>query len=264
MKVRDTFDDDSTSGRLSDLVARDSGPRRFLTNWAASTAQGQRRTRNQDAFNQRGPVFAVADGMGGLAHGREAADTAVRMIIDRWQEFLPAPELRTLVADVNREILTLSDADGSSAGTTLVAVRVMHGQITIASIGDSRAYRLRNGTLELLTRDHNLRSELLDAGIRPSMEDVDGPLRALTSYLGQPASELALDVRSISVAVGDRLLLCSDGVHGRFAHADLRNLLEAGTPHDAAQTLASSGGRVGADDATAVVIDLVDPQELPV
>lgn len=260
--MRDLLDDDTTSAGPMALLAEEFSPVARVTSWAAATVQGANRTNNQDAFGQLGSVFAVADGMGGLADGRAAAELAVRQMAHGWKSQATADDIRQFIHHINRQVLDLATAAGQRVGTTLVAALVAEGRATIVSVGDSRVYRLRRGALELLTRDHNLRGELLDAGISPTAEEVRGPLRALTSFLGQPGEELQVDVRSIAMVPGDRLLLCSDGVHGAFSHRDLSRIVGAGTPHECAQMLAPSTGPVGMDDATAIIVEVANYEDI--
>ena len=260
--MTDLLDEDTTSGTPAALLGRDLDPVPRAASWAAATTQGMNRANNQDAFAQLGSVFAVADGMGGLADGRRAAELAVSAVVHGWQHFATATDVRNLFLSINHQVLGLAEIAGERVGTTLVSAHVEAGRVTIASVGDSRAYRLRRGALELLTRDHNLRGELLSAGISPSAEEVKGPLRSLTSYLGQEPQGLQIDVRSVGIVRGDRLLLCSDGVHGAFSHGDLSRIVSDGTPHECTQRLASANKAPGNDDATAVVVDISTPEDI--
>jgi serine/threonine protein phosphatase PrpC len=143
--------------------------------------------------------------------------------------------------------------EGDERGCTLTALRISHDQATIVHIGDSRAYRVRSGVAELLTRDHNLRSELLAAGIVPGSTSSFGPLRALTSYLGKSHDDLEVDVRSVSLRAGDRLVLCTDGVFGGLRHSELVGRAFGGTATEAAERLTATQA---SDDATVIVIDV--------
>jgi len=257
MMIRDTFDEDSTSGTPMALIERD----RLVANWAAATTQGLKRSNNQDAFGQSDSVFAVADGMGGLSHGRRAADMAVQAVVDGWSAPGDA-DIRDLVGDASEMVRSLMASTETRIGTTMVAVRVEESRATVVHAGDSRAYRLRGGSLELVTRDHNLRGEMLAAGIPPSAQDVAGPMRALTSFVGLRREELRVDVRSFSLLPGDRILLCTDGVHGVFSHAELTAAVAHGSPHECAQRLASARTSTGADDATALLIEIRGSDDL--
>jgi len=132
-------------------------------------------------------------------------------------------------------------------------LRIAHDQATVVHVGDSRIYRIRGSHAELLTRDQNLRSELLAAGIIPGTARSPGPLRALTSHLGKPNHELQIDVRSVSLLAGDRLVLCTDGVFDEMSHGELSGRVSSGTATTAANRLTAL---LAGDDATAIVIDI--------
>lgn len=221
--------------------------------WAAGTEIGRVRTRNEDRWGHLGThAFVVADGMGGHDGGELAASTAVRVALEGdggWQDrVIRANEA---VRDEAR------DAGFDNAGTTLVAVAVTPRRATVVGVGDSRVYRLREGRLDQLTEDHTVRGALLAAGIDADQHASPRQARGLTSYLGISPDRLRVDVIDVPTRVGDRLLLCSDGVHQAFDHHGLADELGR---RDAEQVVAgllrgaeAAGGR---DNATAIVIDL--------
>ena len=246
------LDDDSTSGGLRALIDQPGANRLVVSDWAACSAKGSRSVRNEDGWAQRGPVFVIADGMGGLSGGYEASALASQAVARHWLRFDERGAeavVRTVNAEVRAELALL----GVRGGCTLSALRVAHDQVVVAHVGDSRAYRLRGTNAELLTRDHNVRGELLAAGIPPAAAQSSGPLRALTSYLGLPDAELQVDVRSVGLRARDRLLLCTDGVFGEMSHAELVHRATVGDAETAARALTCNVGR---DDATVVIVDI--------
>jgi len=134
------------------------------------------------------------------------------------------------------------------------ALRIAHDQATIIHVGDSRIYRIRDDQAELLTRDHNLRAELLSAGIVPKSTPTFGPLRALTSYLGMLNEDLHVDVRSVALREGDLLVLCTDGVFDDRSHGDFTSRLIAYSKLSAAEVAEALTAGVQPDDATAVAL----------
>jgi len=187
--------------------------------------------------------------MGGLADGAQASAIAADVIANRWLALGTSAPTEAVIA-ANEAVLA---TPGDERGCTVTALRIFQDQGTIVHAGDSRAYRIRDGIAELLSRDHNLRSELLAAGIVPGSSGRFGPLRALTSYLGKPTAELEFDLRSVALRPGDRLVLCTDGVFGPLENAQFAALAAAGSCTEAAEALTSLGA---SDDATAVVIDI--------
>lgn len=246
----DILEDDSTAGSPRAAMDRPGPQNLIVVDWAGATVQGTQRIRNEDSWGQLGPVFALADGMGGLANGHLASSVACRSLLGEWmraEDASPVDAVRFANAAV------LAKRNGDESGSTLSALRIAYDQATVVHVGDSRVYRLRLGQAELLTRDHNLRSELLAAGIEPRQTRDLGPLRALTSYLGMPEHELQIDVRSVGLLPGDRLLLCTDGVFDGLSHTELASYATGSDATTSAKSLTSRSSR---DDATALVIDI--------
>jgi len=249
--VNDVLEDDSTTGSPRSLIDRPGPQNLVVVDWAAGSLQGRRRRRNEDSWKQLGPVFVVADGMGGLSAGDTASAFAVSAVADGWvatDDINP----ESVVRAANQKVLAVA-GESDVSGSTLSAIKIAHDQATVVHVGDSRVYRLRSGHAELLTRDHNLRSELMAAGIVPGGTKSLGPLRALTSYLGKSDQDLQVDVRSVSLRHLDRLVLCTDGVFDEMTHSEFTS--RAGT--DSAAVAASRLTALqGSDDATAIVIDI--------
>lgn len=259
------LEEDSTSGparaALDDSAARGI----YVVDWGGASERGHRRDANEDAWSQFGSIFVVADGMGGLDRGAAAAWLSVESLIDSWltinledQEEVTWSSLprqsgpEDVVRDVNAKVCQLAAAHQQRVGCTMTAVRISRDRAIVVHVGDSRAYRVRQGQIEMLTRDHNLRTELLAAGIVPREAGTARSLRALTSYLGSSPDDLVVDVRAVALEPGDRLLLCTDGVYGSIAHPRLAEVARSGDATSVAEELVALRG---ADDATAIVID---------
>jgi protein phosphatase len=183
-------------------------------------------------------LFIVADGMGGQQAGEQASLMAVELIPRAIAKRLPPDEkepnqikdaIKSAVAEVNQEILGSSGAvtEFSNMGTTVVLAQFLSDRVFVAGIGDSRAYRLREGKLEQLTKDHSLADALFDAGtITPEELSTHKFKNVLYLYLGsKDARGGPEDVRVLDVRPGDRLLMASDGLTGVVADKDLARVL---------------------------------------
>jgi serine/threonine protein phosphatase PrpC len=165
--------------------------------------------------------------------------------------------LTTAVRLANRKVYAEGSrhAELSGMGTTVVAALVSGDRMTLASVGDSRIYRLRDGNLEQLTRDDTWLASVLGA---KEAEDADPahPLRhVLTSVVGT-RDDVKPGAREEQLVAGDTFVLCSDGVHGRLDSASITEVLKgASTPPDQATRLVNEAlTRGGSDNATALVI----------
>ncbi len=225
--------------------------------WGAKSSIGLIRKANEDSWGQLdSALFVVADGMGGSAGGARASAVAVAefLNVDSADGWIQA------VRQVNDRVRDACDADGyPAAGTTLVAVIFEGDRVTSISIGDSRVYRLRNRKLVLVTKDHNLGNLRAEEGLDPSGRDDRGKPAALTSFLGNPDAEQRIDVGTITAQAGDRILLCSDGVHGQIVHNEIAILLGSSTCQLAAERLVEAADNAGGrDNATALVLEIGD------
>lgn len=248
------LEDDSTSGAPRVLTDQPGPQNLVVVDWGASSQQGNQRLRNEDNWGQLGPVFVVADGMGGLQAGDIASRVTARSLVSQWfgGNNINPVEVARNVNRLVRKALIGADAGGS----TMSALRIAHDQATVVHIGDSRVYRVRSGHAELMSRDHNLRTELLSAGIEPKSSQNFGPLRALTSYLGMPMEDLQVDVRSVALRNGDVLVLCTDGVFDGLSHNDFVDAVYQGMLSGAETTATTLTAGDRPDDATAIVIQI--------
>jgi len=219
-------------------------------------------------------LFVVADGMGGHNGGEVASQLAVEAIHQfiadsaagadiTWPfgievaKSLDINRLTTAVRLANRKVYAEGSrhAELSGMGTTVVAALVSGDRVTVASVGDSRIYRLRGGQLEQLTKDDTWLASVLG---EKAAEDADPahPLRhVLTSVVGT-RDDVKPGAREEQLVVGDTFVLCSDGVHGRLDSASIAELLqaEATPPEQATRLVGEALTRGGSDNATALVI----------
>lgn len=222
--------------------------------WAGGSQVGRVRHHNEDRWGQHdGRVFIVTDGMGGHDGGDLAAQATVDLLLTSqpgsWHDRVTA---------TNLQVRARAAAAGfDRCGSTLVVAALSGQRVTVVGVGDSRVYRLRDGRLDLLTEDHTVRGELLAAGIDADQHTSRRKGGGLTSYLGIDPERLRIDVKDVPTLPGDRLLLCSDGVHAMLHHDLLTTAVATGsvqTATDRLLALADDAG--GRDNATVIVVDL--------
>lgn len=259
-------DDDTTPTEnvavLRELAATLAAFELTVVEWGAATTPGIRRRVNEDAWSRRDDLFALADGMGGRGGGALAARVAVDGLIER-AAHRPDDWERT-VHDVNDAVRQAGAAQGIEAlGTTLLAAYVTGSLVTIVHVGDSRAYRLTHvfdegDRLDQLTHDHDVRAELLAAGLDVrDYRDRGVAIHGLTSFVGGEPDGLRVDVVAVPVRSGDRILLCTDGVHRQLDDNQLRAALGAPTTRQAAEALIAAADQAGGrDNATAIVLQM--------
>lgn len=200
----------------------------FRLNVVQQSDVGRAREINEDAFGRlepannsppkRGSLYVVADGMGGHMAGEVASQLAVDTILggysnsDDWEN--PADALRLAVEQANEKIHLRGQEDPACAGmgTTVVVAIMQEDQITLANVGDSRAYLLRDGQLEQLTRDHSWVAKAVEDGVLTPAQAFHHPDRNVIyrSLGAEPAVEV--DTFAYELYSGDRILLCSDGL----------------------------------------------------
>ncbi|OLT20322.1 protein phosphatase [Pseudonocardia sp. CNS-139] len=240
---------------------------------AAGSDVGRRRPINQDSAVTSPRLLAVADGMGGHAHGEVASSVAVAALLDmdarlRGTELSGVDLLSTLheaidAAGARLTELGHQEPELRGTGTTVVAFLVDGLRIGVLHIGDSRAYLLRDGELHRLTHDHTLVQSLVDEGRISEAEAATHPRRSWLVKTLQDGSTPEPDLFMLEGAAGDRYLICSDGVTAVLDDTAIHDVLAgAGAPSDAVVRLielANEGG--GPDNITCVVTDFVEDAE---
>jgi len=216
-------------------------------------------------------LFVVADGMGGQLAGEEASKLAVetiplqvakRLNDQGGDQKVIVEVLREAVAKANEDILSLSSvgSEYSNMGTTVVLVLFRKNRAYVAGIGDSRAYRLRNGQLEQLTKDHSLADALGEAGTISKEQVKNHKFKhVLYLYLGSKDAREGpepKDIRVLDLRAGDRFLLASDGLTGVVEDQQIAEMLGAiDDPQQAAQALVNQAlTNLSKDNVTSVVI----------
>ena len=224
---------------------------------ASATDIGERES-NEDASVVAPPFFAVADGMGGENAGEVASRTAAEAFARRRRSNDPPErQLAEIAQRANRRIYELASQDKSrrGMGTTLTAATVSGHSISIGHVGDSRAYRLRDGELEQLTNDHSLAAELVRAGeLPPEAAGRRAPRSIITRALGLEP-EVEMDGFTVRARGGDVYLLCSDGLTAVVADAELAAILgKSETLEEAATRLVQAANERGGKDNVTVVL----------
>lgn len=237
---------------------------------SAKTDVGRRRQSNQDSYTvgelPDGSVFAVVcDGMGGHAGGNVASSTAAGRIADEirknYRENMTSASVKNMIEAAvvlaNLDIIEKSENDSGleGMGTTAVVAVIAPFACVVANLGDSRCYRISDGVITQVTRDHSLVQEMVDAGLI-SPEDAENHPRKniITRALGI-ADDVNIDFFDIQFDKGDKLLLCTDGLSNHISDNGITQVVEeldAETCADALVALANMNG--GSDNITAVVI----------
>jgi protein phosphatase len=232
----------------------------------AATDRGQLRSNNEDTYlvRARQGVFAVADGMGGHAAG----EVASRLAIDSVAQLPVSADIglrdlrRLLTGAVTRANQTINE-DGqrdqahAGMGTTLTALGFTPDLNTavLAHVGDSRAYRLRSGRLQQITRDHTWVQEQIDSGaLAPAQARSHQYAGVLTRALGTQ-EDVDVDTVELPVEPGDLFVLCSDGLSGMLADAHIEGILTTGSPlPDLARQLIADATASGENNITVVLV----------
>lgn len=247
----------------------------------AQTDIGRKRSHNEDCYaaDPALGLYVVCDGMG----GGNAGEVASHMAIDAILAHVKAEAQRRSVAGrgtVNRNLSPLTNqlADAIRAanetvyrasweqakyagmGTTVVAARLTERHVSVAHVGDSRLYLIRNGAIQTLTSDHSWVAEQVEKGYMTEEEAERSPRRNIVTRALGVESYVDIDLAEIPIANGDLLLLCSDGLTRGVRCRDILNTLEA--PGDLCvkvQRLVSQANDAGGDDNITVL--LVSVQE---
>ena len=233
---------------------------------AGKTDPGRVRRRNEDAFVVDPPLFAVADGMGGAQAGEVASRLAAAAFREYREADALAPEERVqaIIKEANRRIYdrARTDSDVSGMGTTVTAALLTDGRVVIGHVGDSRAYRIRDGRLEQLTDDHSLVADLMRSG-RLTPEEAEGhPQRSVITRALGTDPDVDVDTLVVEAEAGDLFLLCSDGLFTMVSDADVLETVErAKTLDQAARDLVRAANTGGGEDNVTVVLFRLDQDE---
>lgn len=233
--------------------------------WASGTDTGRRRPKNEDSIHPEHDgrtsgelLVAVADGLGGHRGGDVASSVAIEEAVSAGG----TPEDRVRAANNAIRDRVFEDPRLAGMGTTLTVAELSpDGWITLAHVGDSRAYRWHAARFTQLTVDHTFVQEEVDAGRLTPAQARHHPERSvLTRALGfEPG--LAVDVARLKVSVGDRLLLCSDGLTSMVTDDRIAGILGSGAPSEAVWALIEAANRSGGLDNVSVIVVAIAEDE---
>jgi PPM family protein phosphatase len=237
-----------------------------IRSYAARTDTGRKRRRNEDSYVLSPPLFAVADGMGGAQAGEVASKLAAAALEETDPGGLTGPErIAALIQEANRRVHERSSSDPATSGmgTTMTVARVEDDCVVIGHVGDSRAYRVRDGEIEQLTEDHSLVNELLKSGrLSPEEAEVHPQRSVITRAVGTDP-DVDVDAFIVDAHDGDVFLICSDGLTDMVADRDILRVVQQNDGDLARLTkelvaAANRGG--GEDNITVVAFAIGEPQ----
>jgi protein phosphatase len=237
--------------------------------WGAATHVGMLRQSNEDAFAAQADVFVVADGMGGHNAGEVASALAVKGMRDAAAGGFASAE--SVVAAINAANAAIHQASGGPSdqrgmGTTLTAVVPLAAttsepqRMVVANVGDSRVYLWRSGELKQVSADHSYVQELLSEGFISAAEARVHPRRNIVTRALGIEGDVSADSWTLPMLVGDRYVLCSDGLVDEVDDEQIASILRASSDAQlAADTLvAAANANGGRDNVTVVVVDVAD------
>jgi protein phosphatase len=221
------------------------------------------RTNNEDSVYAGPRLLALADGMGGHAAG-EVASNVVISALAHLDEDRPIDDLlstlRDATVDANNHLrdLVMQDPNLDGMGTTLTALLFAGQRVGLVHVGDSRAYLVRGGQLTQITHDDTFVQALIDEGRLTEEEASSHPQRSLILHALNGA-DVEPDLSIREVRVGDRYLLCSDGLSDVVSPDTLLEALRLPDPHESADRLVELALRAGGpDNVTCIVADVID------
>ena len=250
-----------------------------MRKYAGKSDIGRLRMQNEDAFCIIGGagaasegdfpdaplVFAVADGMGGHLAGDIASQTAIAVIrenleaapFDVSDDVKINARLVDLVREANAVIYkkSLEDPECYGMGTTLIIAVISEGALSIAHIGDSCAYRVRDGVMTKITTDHTYVEELVRIGSLTREEAARHPKRNLITKVVGCMSNVAPDLYNADLLAGDKLLICTDGLSKMLPDEDIAGAMaSSGDPESICDALITGSNRMGGLDNITVIV----------
>ncbi len=227
------------------------------------TDTGRKRRRNEDAYVCEPPLFAVADGMGGAQAGEVASRLAAAALKETAVEAGGEQRIVALIQEANRRVYDRSTTDPSASGmgTTITVALVEDGHVAFGHVGDSRAYLVRDGSLEQLTEDHSLVAELMRSGKLSPEEAETHPQRSVITRALGTDPDVDVDRFTISTRAGDVFLLCSDGLTSMVSNETILDLVERHRDdlNAAARALVKEANRGGGEDnITVIAFEIAD------
>lgn len=248
----------------------------------AVTDVGRKRSHNEDSYlvNDELGIYVVADGMGGHSGGELASQMAVRTIEEVLQGMSADPEA-TVISGVNTDEAdsgdklryaiqmasskifdrALYDTALKGMGTTTVAVLFENDGAYVANVGDSRAYYFHANKMEQITTDHSLVSEQVRAGVIDKAEAKKHRFRNVITRSVGYQDVVEVDVKHIEVHMGDKFLMCSDGLSNMLDDKEMEEIVVRHPIKEACRLLVDRANEKGGDDnITALLVEVIDPK----
>jgi serine/threonine protein phosphatase PrpC len=273
-------------------ITTDQLPQEITVSLACLTDKGRVRPGNEDAFviadldageitstpgelltpaiDKSDLLIAVADGMGGAQAGEVASRLAVEQLVRKFRAPAQAgtveERLRDGMKSANRAIRHASEENQAywGMGATMTAAFIHQGQAYIGQVGDSRAYLIRNGQLQQVTKDQSLVQALIDVGQLTEDEAARSPQRHVILQALGTRDEIEPEMSIITLARGDHLLLCSDYLMQKVSGVEMLDTVrDAGPLTDACARLVALANERGGEDNITLIIARFDGRGLP-
>lgn len=239
---------------------------------------GHKRANNEDYFTyfepndpeilmSRGCLYVVADGVGGAAEGERASQYAAQTVLHEYFQHLeisPEESLKQAIKQASQDIFEYAEEGFRRMATTVVAAVIRGEKLTVANVGDSRAYLIRNGNATQISIDHNTVEEMVQNGLLSEDDAVNFKAKnVLTRAVG---SEYDVDVdifSDIQLRSGDKILLCTDGLTRYATQQNIVDLTAQGQIDEIASKLINFANQQGGKDNTSVIfIEIGKPENL--
>lgn len=223
-----------------------------------ATHPGRKRRHNEDSYVVEPPMFAVADGMGGAKAGEVASGLAASALKEAGTDGSGEERVTQLIQEANRRVFRRAneDREASGMGTTMTVALVEDGRVVFGHVGDSRAYLIREGSIEQLTDDHSLVAELVRSGRLTPEEAEAHPQRSVITRAVGTEPEVDVDTFTIEPEDGDLFLICSDGLTDMVDDGSIIDAVERHRDDldEAAKALVGAANRVGGEDNITVLL----------
>jgi PPM family protein phosphatase len=235
----------------------------YALRYAVRSDRGLMRTNNEDSVYAGPRLLALADGMGGHAAGEVASNVVINSLA-HLDEDRPVDDLISTLRDATQHAneslrdLVVQDPNLDGMGTTLTALLFAGSRVGLVHVGDSRAYLVRGGQLNQITHDDTFVQALIDDGRLTEEEASSHPQRSLILHALNGA-DVEPDLSIREARIGDRYLLCSDGLSDVVSPETILEALRLPDPHEAADRLVELALRAGGpDNITCIVADVID------